>query len=135
MLNDTEKLSYWMDLIDEDLHPFTDRLKVKDILVSILDSGMLRYYELPEQKGIVVYVITDNFRGSDCVNEILMYIKKEHRGNLRLFKQLIDHLEQAGRANNCTSVKIASNIGYNDESVLKCLQRFGYKTDVVSKEI
>lgn len=134
-MDDQEKLNFWIDLVDEDLHCFTDKEKVRVLFNAILASGILRYYELPEQQGIIVYIISDNFRGANCVSELFMYIKKEHRGNIRLFKKLVNHLEQVARENDCKSVKIASNIGYNDDSVLRCLQRFGYKTDVVTKEI
>ena len=135
MMSDKEKFEYWMDIADKELGCFTDKEKVKTLFVSLMRVGLLRHYELPNQEGIVAYMIGDNFRGSDCVNELFMYIKREHRGNIRLFKKLVNHLEQIAKENNCVSVKIASNIGYNDDSVLRCLQRFGYKTDVVIKEI
>ncbi|MFY9591750.1 MAG: hypothetical protein WAP54_07185, partial [Bacteroidales bacterium] len=61
--------------------------------------------------------------------------KPEYRGNIRLFKELVQHLEDIAKENNCSCVKIASNIGYNDDSVLKILQRWGYKVDTVTKRI
>lgn len=134
-IKDADKLVYWINLVDEDLNCFSDKNKVYGLFLNLINAGFLRYYELPEGKGIIVYCITDNFKGSDCVNEIFMYIRKEFRGNVRLFKQLVNHLEEVAKEHNCRSVKIASNIGYNDDSVLRCLQRWGYKTDVVSKEI
>lgn len=134
-INDLDKLLFWINEVDNDLHCFYDRSKVENLFKTLIEVGFVRYYELPEQKGIMVYCITDNFRGADCINELFMYIRKEHRGNIRLFKQLVNHLEEVAREHNCKSVKIASNIGYNDDSVLRCLQRWGYKTDVVTKEM
>ena len=81
----------------------------------------------------MVYNITPDFRGGLSVNELFMYIKAEHRGNLKLFKELVTHLEAVAVINNCSYVRIASNIGYNDKVVLKVLQRWGYDTDVVVK--
>ena len=134
-MDENTKLDYWLDLADQDLNCFYDREKVRTLMHAILASGLMRYYELPDQKGVCAYIIGDNFRGRDCVSELFMYIKKEHRGDIRLFKKLVNHMEQAAKENNCISVKIASNIGYNDDSVLRCLQRWGYRTDVVIKEV
>lgn len=135
MQTELEKLNFWIDTVDADLKCFADKERVRKLFTNILRTGVLRYFELPEQKGITVYTIGDNFKGADCVSELFMYVRKERRGDLRLFKKLVNHLEEIARDNNCDSVKIASNIGYNDDSVLRCLQRWGYKTDVVTKEI
>ena len=130
-----EKFNYWLELTKQELDCFVDVERVKLIMSAFINSNQLRYYELPEQKGIIAYVISDDFRGRDCVGEIFMYIKPEYRGDIRLFKKLINHLEEVAKENNCHSVKVASNIGYNDVSVLKVLERWGYRTDAVIKEI
>ena len=129
------KIDYWMALAEKELNCFADKEKVRALFNQLLSVGILGYYELPGEQGVVAYVISDNFKGANCVSELFMYIKPEYRGNIRLFKKLVNAMEQAARDNNCVSVKIGSNIGYNDDSVLRCLQRFGYKTDVVIKEI
>lgn len=132
---DIERLAYWVNEVDQDLNCFYDKSKVENLFKTLIEVGFIRYFELPERKGIIVYCISDNFRGANCINELFMYIRKEHRGNIRLFKQLVNHMEEVAKENDCKSVKIASNIGYNDDSVLRCLQRWGYKVDVVSKEV
>ena len=134
-MDTAEKIDFWIDIADKELGCFGDKEKVRALFNQINTAGLLHYYELPEQKGIVGFMIGDDFRGRDCVSELFMFIRKEHRGDIRLFKKLVNAMEQAGKEHNCVSVKIGSNIGYNDDSVLKCLQRWGYKTDVVIKEI
>lgn len=131
----SETIEYWMEEADKELNCFGDKTKVFELFKQVTDLGIARWMELPDRKGIVACTVSDDFRGRLCVSELFMFIKKEHRGNLRLFKKLIDFMEQIARDNNCVSVKIGSNIGYNDDSVIKCLQRFGYKTDTVIKEI
>lgn len=134
-MNTLEKIDYWLELANKELGCFADKERVRSLIHNLSHAARLKYYELPEQKGVIAYVISDDLRGRDCVGEIFMYIKPEYRGDIRLFKKLINHLEEAAKENNCHSVKIASNIGYNDETVLKCLQRFGYRTDAVIKEV
>ena len=130
-----EKFNYWLELTEQELDCFVDVERVSLLMTNLINANRLKYYELPEQKGIIAYIISDDLRGRDCVGEIFMYIKPEYRGDIRLFKKLINHLEEVAKENNCHSVKVASNIGYNDASVLKVLERWGYRTDAVIKEI
>lgn len=135
VVNVQEQIDFWINLADAELGCFADKEKVRALFNQLNNVGLLRWYILPEDKGVVVYLIGDNFRGNDCVSELFMYVRKEFRGDIRLFKKLVQVMEDAAKENNCVSVKIGSNIGYNDDSVLRILQRWGYKTDVVIKEI
>ena len=137
MVDVLKEIDYWVELADSELHCFANdgKEQVKQIIVNLYNLGQLRWYFLEDKKGIMVYVITPDFRGEMSVNELFMYIKPEYRGKIRLFKELVTHLEAIAITQNCKSVRIASNIGYNDALVLKCLQRFGYATDVVVKHM
>lgn len=131
-----KELDYWINQAESELHCFNPDggvLEIRNIMLNLYNLNMLRWFFLPEKKGLMVYSITPDFRGNRSINEVFMYILPEHRGNIRLFKQLVVHLEEIAKTEECNAVRIASNIGYNDELVLKCLQRFGYKTDVVVK--
>lgn len=133
---DIEKeIDYWVETAQEDLHCFPDDKvdSVKELFKAINQSGQLLYYIPEDKKGIMVYCIVPDFRGGMTVNELFMYIKPEYRGSIKLFKKLVNHVEQVAKDNNCGSVRIASNIGYNDAKVLRVLQLFGYSTDVVVK--
>ena len=129
------EIDYWIKQADEDLDCFVNIEKVRKIFKTIADQNLLRYYELPNREGVVAYMVGDNFLGADCVMELFMYIKPHARGNVRLFKKLINHLELVAKTEHCVSVKIASNISYRDEKVLKVLSRWGYNTDSVIKKI
>lgn len=130
-----QRIDFWLKQAEDELHPFSDAERVRFLFNQMHDLGIIKYYELPEDKGVVAYIIADDFKGGKTVSELFLYIPPEHRKGVKLFKELINHLETAAKEQGCTSVKIASNIGYNDDKVLRCLQLFGYKTDVVSKEI
>ena len=131
----TEEVKYWIDLADKELHCFKDKTRVEQLIINLYSVGMLRWYFLEDKKGLMVYCITDDFKGDFTVSEIFMYIKPEYRGNLKLFKELVLHLEEVAKKENIKTVRIGSNIGYNDSLVLKVLERFGYTTDMVVKEI
>jgi len=131
-----EEVDYWVKLANEELNCFVDNgEQLRTMMISLYNQNLLRWHFLEDKKGIMVYCITPDFRGRASVNELFMYIKPEYRGNIRLFKELVNHLEMVAQKENCKSVRIASNIGYNDGLVLKCLQRFGYSTDVVVKHM
>lgn len=132
------EINYWIDTTQNDLHCFpSDKAMedVKKLFMALEEAGQLCYYFPEGKKGVMVYCITPDFRGGLSVNELFMYIKPEYRGSIRLFKELVNHVEQVAKDNGCASVRIASNIGYNDEKVLRVLKLFGYETDVVVKYI
>lgn len=131
-----QEIDYWFETAQNDLHCFpTDEAyeSVKDLFKLLNSQGQLKWYFDKDKKGIMVYCIIPDFRGGMCVNELFMYIKPEYRGSIRLFKELVNHLEQVAKETGCASVRIASNIGYDDQKVLRVLKLFGYETDVVVK--
>ncbi len=129
------RIQYWLALASTELGTFSNAFSVGELFNKIDNADMLLGYELEGDKGVIAYTISDDMLGGIAVCELFMYIKPEHRGNIRLFKELVKHLEDVAEENKCSCVKIASNIGYNDDSVLKILQRWGYKTDTVAKRI
>lgn len=136
MDNVFEQIDYWVNIAQNDLHCFPDdeaKNQTAEIFKNLARQGILKYYILDNNKGLMVYCVTPDFKGGLSLNELFMYIKPEFRGDVRLFKKLINHLEAQSVINNCASVRIASNIGYNDQTVLKILQRWGYSVDVVVK--
>lgn len=137
-INVAKEIDYWVETAQNDLHCFPSeeaKEQVKKLFLTLDAQEQLLYYFPEGKKGVMVYCITPDFRGGLSVNELFMYIKPEYRGSIRLFKELVNHVEQVAKDNGCASVRIASNIGYNDEKVLRVLKLFGYETDVVVKYI
>lgn len=134
---DLEKeIEYWLETAQADLHCFpTDEAKesVRNLFMALAQQGQIKYYFPEGKKGVMAYCIVPDFRGGLSVNELFMYIKPEYRGSIKLFKELVNHVERVAQETGCSSVRIASNIGYNDQKVLRVLKLFGYETDVVVK--
>ncbi len=131
-----KEIDYWVETAHNDLQCFpSDEAKesVKKLFKILNEQEQLAYYFLEDKKGVMAYCITPDFRGGLCVNELFMYIKPEYRGSIKLFKKLVNYLEQIAKEHNCSAVRIASNIGYADQKVLRVLKLFGYETDVVVK--
>lgn len=131
-----EEIEYWLNTAQNDLHCFPSeeaKESVKILFNALAEQDQILYYIPEGRKGIMAYCIIPDFRGGFTVSELFMYIKPEYRGSIKLFKELIDHVEQVAKENNCGSVRIASNIGYADQKVLRVLKHFGYETDVVVK--
>lgn len=131
-----KEIRYWAELAQKEINCFNPQGGIElvcSLLLNLHTQGLLKWHYLENKKGVIAYTIMPDFRGYKSVQELFMYIMPEHRGSLRLFKELVEHLENVAKAENAQSVRIGSNIGYNDEIVLKCLKRFGYKDDVVVK--
>lgn len=133
--NSTEDINYWLNKADEDLKCFTDKERVRQLYYALDNLNQLHYYQLPERKGVTAYVITDDFKGGTCVSELFTYILPKYRGNIRLFKTLLNHLESAAEINKCSCVQLSGNTGYNDEGFVRVLKRFGYKLNGATKEM
>lgn len=125
-------IHYWVDLIQQDIGTFTDIEQVKKNVNNLRDAGMLRFLTI-ENTGIFAYIITDDFLGGKCLAELMFYIRKEKRGDIRLVKRYLDAAERIAVDNFCRCVKIGSNIGYNDQGLIKLLKRYGYEDDTVAK--
>jgi hypothetical protein len=125
-------ITYWIDLIDEDLHCLNNKGEVLGLMNKLSESGNLKVLSI-NNTGVFAYMIVPDFRGSKCLAEIIFYIRKESRGDLKLVKKYINKIEDIARENNCLSVKIGGNIGYNDDSFIKLLKRWGYGDDTVAK--
>lgn len=107
-----------------------------DLYKKFLDSGSFRVMVDDENRGIFAFIVIDDFRGQKTICELFMMIKKENRGSIKLFKDMIKSIESYAIENKINAIEIGSNIGYNDESVIKILTKlFGYKHYSVRKEI
>lgn len=131
-----QEIDYWLNEAENDLHCFgTEERKegVKQLFYALANQGQVLYYIPEGRKGVMGYCIIPDFRGGLTVSELFMYIKPEFRGSIKLFKELVNHVEEVAKEKGCASVRIASNIGYDDDKVLRVLKLFGYKTDMVVK--
>jgi hypothetical protein len=127
-------IEYWIDLIEEELHCFSDKEQVIRIIKKYQELNELKVLTI-ENTGIFAYVYCPDFKGGKSLAEIMFYIRPENRGNIRLVKKYIDTIETTAKENNCVSVKIGANVGYNDAGFIKLLRHFGYLDDTLVKYI
>lgn len=133
-----EEIDYWINTLQDEIHCYETEEKkefVKSLFVELVKQNNLFYYFLEEKKGVVVYCFNFDFLGNGSIDELFMYIKPEYRGSIKLFKELVCHLETVARENKCTSVRIGANLKYKDQKILKTLNLLGYKSDVVVKHL
>lgn len=123
---------YWIDLIGDDLDCFSDKEEVKRIIKNLVDNDHLKILSI-DNTGVFAYVIAPDFLGGRTLSEVVFYIRKEERGDLRLFKKYLKTIEDIARRENCISVKIGGNIGYKDQTFLLLLRRCGYVDDTLAK--
>ena len=121
-------------MIQADLGTLTDTDRVKHIVHTLDDQGLLRHFSI-DDTGIFAYIISDDFLGGSCLAEIVSYIKPENRGSIKLVLRYLQKVEDIAKENHCSSEKIGGNIGYKDQSFLKLLRRLGYVDDTLAKHI
>ena len=125
----------WAELAQAELNCYKD-MEYSLNQIDILDrAGVVHYKELSGDRGIVAYVVIKDFLGDWICSELFIYVRPEHRGSIRTFKEIIEIFETAAKENCCKFVKIGSNIGYRDEKYLALLSRFGYSSDTVKNEM
>lgn len=135
MCNKNEIIRYWATKAQSELNCFADLEQTIKIHIFLSDDGMFEIEELEDRKGMLAYFISFDCKGKKYLNEMFMYICPQFRGNIRLFKGIINRFEALAQANDCEYLTIGSNIGYKDEVVLNLLERWGYKPDTLKKEI
>ena len=129
------KILKWAKLAQEELNCFDNLDNTVEYVKKLGEADLLHIEELSDERGVVAYMFCPDMRGNMICSELFMYIKPEYRGDIKLFKRIVEIMEQAAKENSCKFVSIGSNIGYRDDKLLSLLSRFGYKPDTVKKEI
>ena len=129
------KILKWAKLAQEELNCFDNLDNTVEYVKKLGEADLLHIEELSDERGVVAYMFCPDMRGNMICSELFMYIKPKYRGDIKLFKRIVEIMEQAAKENNCKFVTIGSNIGYRDDKLLSLLSRFGYKPDTVKKEI
>lgn len=125
----------WAKIAQDELKCFKNLDETVSYVEKLAELGMIHYEELYNERGVVAYMIVPDFKGNMLCSELFMYIKPEFRGDIKLFREIINIMEDAAQENNCKFITIGANIGYRDDKLLKILSRYGYKTDTVKKEL
>ena len=125
----------WAKIAQDELKCFKNLDETVSYVEKMAAAGLLHVEELYNERGVVAYIIVPDFKGNMLCSELFMYVKPEFRGDIKLFREIINIMEEAAQENNCKFVTIGANIGYRDDKLLNILSRYGYKTDTVKKEL
>lgn len=129
-----DKVKFWAEMAQAELSCFVDITSAIDKVLMLADAGLLWIIEVGD-KGVISFIITEDFRGQLMGSEVFFYVRPEHRGSIKTFKKLIDVMENTAKEDGCKYVTFGSNIGYRDDKLLSLLSRFDYTIDTVKKEI
>lgn len=125
----------WAKIAQDELKCFKNLNETVSYVEKMAAAGLLHVEELYNERGVVAYIIVPDFKGNMLCSELFMYVKPEFRGDIKLFREIINIMEEAAQENNCKFITIGANIGYRDDKLLNILSRYGYKTDTVKKEL
>lgn len=88
-----------------------------------------------DETGVFAYSFQIDMTGKIIFSEMLVYIKPEYRGDMRLLRKYINTAENIAREAGCDCLNIGANIGYKDQTWLKILKRWGYSDRSLVKNL
>ena len=95
---------------------------------------LLDYEELPEDSGIMGWLIAEDFDCKKRMNVIILYCKPEKRGLYLCY--MFRRIEEIARQEGCIDIIIGKSVsGYKEEKYTKMLEYFGYAPNGYSKRI
>ena len=120
----------WAKLISDDyMHYTPEGLEYAVRLGCGLDAIVL-----PEDAGVVGYVVVKDFDCKKKMSVILCYCKPEYRGKYLRF--MFREIERTAKQEGAVKIFIGdSDSGYKEEKFNRMLSYFGYKTSGHVKEI
>lgn len=128
-----KRIDYWHDKMKSELGAFPGFVS---FYKKLNDAGVFKIFEDDTGKAMFAFMITDNMRGGTALCEAFMYVLPENRGSIKLFKSMIENVENYAKEIRCKTIEIGANAGYKDEKTLDILRRiFGYKSYSVWKEL
>lgn len=85
--------------------------------------------------AIIIFKILPEFNGEVSLSELLIYIPKEKRGDIKLLNKIRDWFEETAKERGCSVIKIGANFKFKDKSFSKLLDRWGYIPDTYRKDV
>jgi len=120
----------WQPLIENDSD--VDLTVSRDMFDLLSDQIKIKEFG---NKGVLAYIITNEFNQERSFSELFLYVMKEHRGSFKLLNKIKSFIETEARATNCDVIKIGANFGFNDDGFKRVLERWGFVPDTYRKEI
>jgi len=118
-----DKVNYWLE-----------EANVDKSVAEIFEANKDKIEIEESDKGVLAYAIMPDFKGGKSLIEIFLYLKREYRILTNVNTMMI-RLEEIAKDKGCNSICIGSNYGYKDLKFIRFLERRGYRTDTLKKEI
>lgn len=120
----------WAKIYNDDLHVYEPKNyeHVKKF------CSLLDYEELPEDSGIIGWLIAEDFDCKKRMNVVILYCRPEKRG--RYLRYMFRRVEDIAKQEGCVDIIIGRSVsGYKEEKYIKALSYFGYAPNGYNKRI
>lgn len=124
------ELRKWAQAYNDDLMHFNE-----EDFEHVLSLGRICEVEvLPNDAGIIGYVIIKDFDCKKKLSVVILYCKPEYRG--RYLRYMFRRIEEIAKQEGVNRISIGSSIsGYKQEKFNRMLGYFGYTCDGYGKEV
>lgn len=120
----------WAKIYNDDLHVY----EPKNYEHVRKFCSLLDYEELPEDSGIIGWIIAEDFDCKKRMNVVILYCRPEKRG--RYLRYMFRRIEEIAKQEGCVDIIIGRSVsGYKEEKYIKALSYFGYTPNGYNKRI
>ena len=107
---------------------------VEDFEYVVQMGSFLDVDVLPDEAGIIGYVIVKDFDCKKKLNVVLLYCKPEYRG--KYLRYMMRRIDEIAKQEGVVKIYIGdSDSGYKEEKFNKMLSWFGYRSGGHVKEV
>lgn len=125
-----EEIRKWAQQISDDYMHFNE-----EDMQYVCDICKIADFEvLPDEAGVIGYLIHKDFDCKKKMSVVLLYCKPEYRG--KYLRYMMRRVEEIAKQEGVKKISIGSSIsGYKEERFNRMLKYFGYEHDGYRKEI
>ena len=120
----------WVQIISDDYMHYTD----EDFEYVVSMGKYLDGEVLPDESGVIGYMVVKDFDCKKKLSVVLLYCKPEKRG--LYLRYMMRRIEDLAKQEGAVKVNIGASIsGYKEEKFSHMLEYFGYRHHGYIKEI
>lgn len=120
----------WVSIYESDIGKLTD----EQIEIACSVCGMCDYEELPDDAGILFWIIAKDFDCKKRMSVVILYCRPEKRG--RYLRYIFKRLEEIAKSEGVVEIAIGHSVsGYKEDKFEKMLMRMGYTPGIYSKRV
>ena len=125
-----KQIRKWVQQISDNYMHYS----VEDFEYVVQMGSFLDVDVLPDEAGIIGYVIVKDFDCKKKLNVVLLYCKPEYRG--KYLRYMMRRIDEIAKQEGVVKIYIGdSDSGYKEEKFNKMLSWFGYRSGGHVKEV